>query len=562
MTRYHDISSKANKVLNIILLAFILILIRVWYLSVMQKEVHEQQARRPQRKSVIERADRATIRDRFNIPMAMNKIQYNVSICYAAIRQEIPAIVWRKDENGKSVRVQGRVEYVEKLSKMLSEELGIPAGQIEDLIHCRASLFPQTPFVIQADLSEEQYYRLRMEEKNWAGLHMEKVAKRYYPQGKIGSDIIGYMGSINQKEYEKIAREMYELEEYIKLRDVGETPILPRGFLTPMQARQRLFELQDKAYTINDSIGRAGIESTFDEHLRGFYGKKNFEVDVKGNVLRELPGSRKIVPGQRVLLSISSELQAFAEALLAQYETPSKKENSDSLPWIKGGAIVAMLPQTGEVVAMASSPRFDPNDFIPGQKKGNDCLGWLETESYIGDVWDGKHVISKEYYSFAKNDFFEHSKPLSWSYYLDLVLSEQSSVKTLMKSWSDIRSFISVQRTVRWVGKRMGDTPIFSLIDTIFDGQGNCISLKKTPEEIKEEIRNELKKDENAPFFERELQRFFSTVKQNNDKLLAFDLTRIVLHEEDFPDSLLNVVGKQSIDEYRDFCPDSLQASK
>src|SRR5205823_2972442 len=141
---------KANRILNIILLCLLLILIRVWYLSVIKHEEGLEQSRKPQRRTVIEQVERATIRDRFNLPLAINKIQYNASICYAHIRQ-IPSVAW---EEGK--RVHPRSEYITRLAQLLSKELSLDPIAIEDLIHAKASLFPHTPFVIKENLSEPQ----------------------------------------------------------------------------------------------------------------------------------------------------------------------------------------------------------------------------------------------------------------------------------------------------------------------------------------------------------------------------------------------------------------------
>ncbi|HEY5260026.1 MAG TPA: hypothetical protein VIJ46_05195, partial [Rhabdochlamydiaceae bacterium] len=124
----HQIPIKANRILNIILLCLLLILIRVWYLSVIKHEEGLEQSRKPQRRTVIEQVERATIRDRFNLPMAINKIQYNASICYANVRQ-IPSLAW---EDGK--RVHPRAEYITQLAQLLGKELSLDPLAIEDLI--------------------------------------------------------------------------------------------------------------------------------------------------------------------------------------------------------------------------------------------------------------------------------------------------------------------------------------------------------------------------------------------------------------------------------------------
>ena len=119
----YNIPDKANKVLNIIILGLLLILIRVWYLSIVQHEDQLEKARRPKRRTVIEKTERATIRDRFNIPLALNKIQYNAAICYADIRQ-IPAAKWESNAQGKRVRIPARSNYIKKTIRAASSRAG------------------------------------------------------------------------------------------------------------------------------------------------------------------------------------------------------------------------------------------------------------------------------------------------------------------------------------------------------------------------------------------------------------------------------------------------------
>src|SRR5581483_3609199 len=388
-----DIPAKANRVLNVTALGLLLILVRVWYLSIIQHDEQLEKARRPKRRTILEKVERATIRDRFNIPLALNKIQYNAAVCYADIRQ-IPAAKWETNAEGKRIRVPTRSLYIKNLSEFLAEHLQLDAQRIEDIIHGKAALFPHTPFILKEDLTEEEYYHLKLMEKDWVGIRAEKGSKRYYPLGKVGADVIGYMGAISSKEYYAIAEELKTLQTYLSQRESGEVAVLPKGFQNPLEVRERLKALQEKAYTINDLVGKMGIESTFDVDLRGYAGKKTYEVDTKGNFLRELPGGRKGVPGQRLLLSISSELQEYAEQLLIENESirESRHNTGDpnlTTPWIKGGAIVALDPKTGEVIALASYPRMDPNDFIPSRipeiraSKQAAMMKWLENEAYI-----------------------------------------------------------------------------------------------------------------------------------------------------------------------------------
>ena len=151
-----------------------------------------------------------------------------------------------------------------------------------------------------------------MLEKDWLGIQVRRIPKRDYPKGRVAADIIGYMGAINKQEYEKIIHEMKALENYIRLQETDEEQEPPQGIQDVTQARHRLKELQEHAYTINDYVGKTGIEGRFEQELRGYQGKKSFFSDARGNFLRELPGSRSS-SGERILLAISSELQEYAE---------------------------------------------------------------------------------------------------------------------------------------------------------------------------------------------------------------------------------------------------------
>ncbi len=493
------ISVRATRVLNIILLALILIFIRVWYLSVIQHEEKLIEAHKPQRRVVIEPVERATIRDRFGLPLAVNKIQYNAAVCYAHIR-EIPSISWQKNGQGKGVRVQARAEYIQKLATRLAKELNMDPVEIEDTIHGKASLFPHTPFVVKEDITEEQYYRLKMLEKDWLGLAMQRGARRCYPQGKVGCDVVGYLGAISQKKYLDIADEIRDLQEYILQREQGENPFLPKGFSSPLEVRMRLSELQEKSYTINDLIGKAGVEMQYEELLRGVQGRKTYEVDVKGNFLRELPGSKKALGGRQVILSISSELQAHVEQLLAAEEGPQGEESKLDELWMRGGAVVAMIPQTGEVVALASYPRFDPNDFIPirdpeaKKEKAAAVQKWLEQIFYIGEIWDGKRWLEREYFSSLTGTYEEQKLPLTWDRYLETILLE-GEIRTIMNTLATIGSAIDVQK------------------QGIHHHQLRSINL-------------------------------------DNDKLLLVDLCRLAASKESFSPELLQATSKQTLADY------------
>ena len=354
---HHDIPTKANRILYFILIAIILIIVRIWHLSVIQYDRRLEDSQKPQRKAIIEPAIRATIRDRFNLPLAINKVTYQATVLYSQLRN-IPTFGWKQDEEGKRVKIFKRKEYIHQLSTLLGQILNMDEERIEDLIYAKASYYSQVPFVIKEDLTEQQYYQLKALEKEWPALHVREVPRRFYPKGRVAADVIGYMGAINRTEYEKILHEMKALERYIQAREKDEEPDDLPGIEDTGQARRRLKDLQAKSYTLHDYIGKTGIESVHEEQLRGFYGRKIFQTDSKGQFLQELPGSRPPLAGHRILLTLSSELQEYAEQLLAQNEElrvvrksrlggVKKTVIADKEPWIKGGGIVALDPSKG-----------------------------------------------------------------------------------------------------------------------------------------------------------------------------------------------------------------------
>jgi cell division protein FtsI/penicillin-binding protein 2 len=557
----YNISDKTNKVLNIIILGLLLILVRVWYLSIIQHDEHIEKARRPKRRTVIEKPERATVRDRFNIPFALNKIQYNAAVCYADIRQ-IPAAKWERNEKGKRVRVPMRSAYIKNLAELLATELAMDAQKIEDTIHGKASLFPHTPFILKEDLSEQEYYRLKMLEKDWVGIHTEQGSKRYYPLGKIGSDVIGYMGAISSKEYYAIAEELSTLQAYLEIRETGEAAVLPKGFHNPLEVRERVKALQEKAYTINDLVGKTGVEAAFDADLRGYAGKKTFEVNTKGNFLRELPGGRKGVPGQRLLLSISSELQEFAEQLLAQNEKvrevrhPSGAMNL-STPWIKGGAIVALDPKTGEVIALASYPRIDPNDFIPSRipdlkASKQAAIGkWLENETYIGEIWDGKRPLERERFNAETHSFYEERVELSLEKYFESILPPNSDILLAMQSIATIGNALFLQETVEKLLQRSGQMNMRILVGTLYSEEPHR-SLKSppTPEEKRDVEQHFMQNSAEIAVLKQKIEPLLGRIKYNDDKLLVLDLCRMLADKERFSPELIESVAPLSLSEH------------
>lgn len=525
----HHIPEKSSRILNVILVAMFLILLRVWHLEVVQYNDRVAESRKPRQKVVREPARRGTITDRFGIPLAINKIRYDAAILYSEIR-DIPSVAWQKDENGVKVKKFKRREYINKLAKLLAEELGLDEARVVDLIHAKAALYGSLPFILKEDIDERTYYRLRMLEKDWPGIHVQRLPKRHYPKSKVAADIIGYMGAINREEYENILSEIQTLEIFVRECDEGVSPELPGGVLTLDEAAIRLKDLKQMAYSIHDYVGKSGVEGRFEKDLRGFHGKKSFDSDAQGNFLREITGAIPPEPGHQLQLTISAELQEYAEKLLAQNDRirdarASTLDNSKSLiqgakqPWVKGGAVVAMDPNTGEILAMASFPRFDPNDFVPSgnsdlNRVKNQNIGrWFESETYLADLWDQKRPLEKEVYDDENEEFVDQSLILNWDNYLKIVLPKNSPVAASIEKVDTIRNSVLLLRQIQ---EKMAANPTRD-VNAIF---------------------NDL--DITTNYYLRDLSHSY-------ERILTIELLRLNFETERFSDALLKEVGHRSI---------------
>jgi cell division protein FtsI/penicillin-binding protein 2 len=504
-----SIPDKANGILNIILILLLLVVVRVWHLAVIQHDTRIEAAQRPTFKTVIEPAKRATIRDRFNVPLALNKMQYQAAIIYSQLR-EVPSIVWEKDSIGKRVKIFKRREYVTKLAELLGKELHLDPERLVDLIHSKAAFSSHMPYVIKEEISETQYYRLKMLEKDWPGIYVREIPKRHYPKGRLGADIIGYMGAISRTEYNAIVNEMHNLEAFLENDEMDEETPFPSKMTSVEEVRERLKALEEKAYTINDYVGKTGVEGKFEQQLRGFYGKKVYYSDAHGNYLREMEHSRSPVAGNRILLTISSELQEYAEKLLMQQEEirqlhVSKEDMPPNQPWIRGGAIVALDPNNGEVLALATYPRYDPNDFVPkgnidGEKERQEHLRrWFESEKYIAAIWDQKQPLERERFNLKTGNYEEEKIVLSWENYLNFILPKESEVRKGLASVATIKTAVALQNSYP-----SGDW-----------------------------------------------ESYLKDVTNPKDKLLVLDLCRLAVCGELFSQKLLQAMGNYSLDRYK-----------
>lgn len=166
------------------------------------------------------------------------------------------------------------------------------------------------PVTLLYELTEEQIALLAVNQFRLPGLDVEAQFVRHYPLGAHFAHSIGYVGRINEKESTQLDQVEY------------------RG---------------------TQSIGKTGIERFYESELHGHVGYEEVETNAQGRVLRVLKHTDPVA-GKNIVLSLDIKLQEAAEEALGD----------------RRGSVVALDPETGEVLAMVSKPSFDPNLFVTG----------------------------------------------------------------------------------------------------------------------------------------------------------------------------------------------------
>jgi penicillin-binding protein 2 len=167
---------------------------------------------------------------------------------------------------------------------------------------------------IRTRLTEEEVARFAVNRFRFPGFEIKARLFRSYPQGEIASHAIGYIGRINDADVKRIES---------------------AGLATN--------------YKGTDHIGKLGIEGAYERELHGVTGSERVEIDAGGRAIRSLSRSEPL-SGNNLIVTLDLELQKVAEEAFQDYR----------------GALVAMDPRTGDVLALVSRPGFDPNLFVDG----------------------------------------------------------------------------------------------------------------------------------------------------------------------------------------------------
>jgi penicillin-binding protein 2 len=226
--------------------------------------------------------------------------------------------------------IPSEVKDINRTMRALAGILAVPQATLWDrLLHHRGVNYknfdevqvyePYGPVILASELSSSQMARLAESENDFAGVDFQAQPVRNYPYKGEGSHLFGYVGAITQ-------------DEYAALRAQGYSP--------------------------NDVVGKDGLEKEYDRYLRGRIGGQEIEVNASGALVKRLDTIDPI-PGNTLVTTIDWRLQRIAEKQLKAMLAKWGKYRHRRL----AGAVVVIDPADGGILALASYPEFDPNDF-------------------------------------------------------------------------------------------------------------------------------------------------------------------------------------------------------
>lgn len=302
---------------------------RLWFLQGVEGADLEARVTSNTTRTVITQAPRGRILDRTGIALVDNRESLVVAVDLQDYNQ------LDRDEQPKLIE-----RLAATLSRGRAETEVVTPKFIEDRLKDKR-FSPFRPVPIAEDISVDQEIYFREQAVRFPAVVVEHQTVRTYPYKSLAAHLLGYVGSISEAEYDERA-------------DSG----------------------GDKPYERSDEIGKAGVERTYEENLRGTPGKRVYEIDRQGQVVREVE-SERVEPrqGDDLFLNLDIRVQYEAEAALRGRLHAAQGRNTPA----EAGGVVVLDPRDGSVRAMASYPTYDPSDLVGGIGQNQ----WLELQGQL-----------------------------------------------------------------------------------------------------------------------------------------------------------------------------------
>jgi penicillin-binding protein 2 len=308
---------RLERTLKLFLVAIIFIFaslsIRLFFLQVIGAEEFQTKSEKNRIRLLEIEARRGDILDRNNQVLATSKPVFTISLSHLDDKEE-------------------QERSIVKLAEILQMP-ELTADVIRDKVKKHTRKFEPVEIVTipWGKESVELISRIEENRPELPGVNILEQPMRYYPNGSLAGHLLGFIGRIDQQELEKYGRDTYGLNDKI-----GKTGL------------ERVYEL---VFQGGKEIG-----------LRGKKGAQQVEVNARGQVVGELPLNIQPVPGNSLQLTIDGKLQKVMEKSMDEVIAEVKKK----FPKAGAGGAVVIDVKTGAILAIASKPDMNPNDFVDG----------------------------------------------------------------------------------------------------------------------------------------------------------------------------------------------------
>jgi penicillin-binding protein 2 len=303
-------------------------LLRLFDVQIIQGAAYVAQANENRTRIIREPAIRGTIYDRNGYVLAHNVPSYNVVVVpgYLPTDQGDTQRIFRELSTliDMPISLGDTDEETVRNFTPCYTELGIT-----EIVFIASTNWPFQSTALKCNVPQKMAMVVMENREKWPGIDVEITPTRAYPTGELTAEIIGFLGPIPAV-----------LEDFY----------VERGFVAA-----------------RDRVGYAGVENTMNEILAGTNGLRRVEVNVAGEVLRDLAEPIEPIAGDDVYLTIDTRLQALAREALIDEITWWNNRADRTLS--NNGVVIAMNPKTGEILALVSYPNFENNRmerFIPG----------------------------------------------------------------------------------------------------------------------------------------------------------------------------------------------------
>src|SRR6266513_2033336 len=276
---------------------------RLWALEVLSGPQYLHAAVNNQLRSIPLEAPRGPVVDREGRTIVNNRAATAVQLWTADLPEKWSA----------------RLNELRRLSKIIN----VPVREMVAELKKRGG-DPATPVIVQESIHREQADYLRERAVSFPGVDLAPTYLRNYPYQSLAAQVLGAVGLISPSQYSR---------------------------------------LRGKGYLLSDKVGQGGLEARYDAYLRGKDGLAQLRVDALGRPRSGLITEQSAQPGEAVRLTLDMNLQRAAERGIRAGIDAARASNCVGCWAADGGAIVALDPRDGSILALASNPTFQPSVF-------------------------------------------------------------------------------------------------------------------------------------------------------------------------------------------------------